>query len=75
MRIFVELLHDDVKMMKAIDKYQHANGRTPKKWEVTGGKPRYASTQEQLAQRKVFERLVVLEVVEHSRGVEPVAAE
>jgi hypothetical protein len=67
MRIFYDLTANDVAVVNAIARYVKEHQRTPKMWEVTGGK-RYHCSPEHLPLRKAFERMVLLGMVEHSRN-------
>lgn len=65
MKVFVTLYHDDLKMMRTMRTYQERHQRSPKKREIIRClNDDFRGTRG----RKTFARLVLLEVITHSRN-------
>lgn len=64
-KVFVDLYHYDLQMMRAVRAYIEKHGRSPKKREVVFSLDNDARG---ARGRKTFTRLVLIEVITHSRN-------
>lgn len=67
MRTFVDLMKNDVQMLRVVSKLQDEKGSSPKKWLVV---ERYAVKYDRppAEARRTFGKLVTLELINHSRN-------
>jgi len=66
-RIFVDVIDPDVRMMRVMAELEQHLGCSPKKWRVVAEFKRMRAISNAEAE-KTFRKLVLLEVVEHSRN-------